>query len=118
MEAADRNAQKLKGTHELDLRVSEISQGTKKNCYRCGSEQHGPRECPYREVECRSCKKKGHLARMCQSRSRIGHKNSGQTNAIANPSKKWRGTTRRDANWVNTTEEGQAETEPFLIQLF
>ena len=51
MEAADRNAQKLKG-NELKLQVSEISLGTKKNCYRCGSEQHRPRECPYREVEC------------------------------------------------------------------
>ena len=80
MEAADQNAQKLKGTHELNLRVSEISRGTKKNCYRCGREQHGPTECPYREVECQSCKKKGHLARMCQSRSRTGHKTSGQTN--------------------------------------
>ena len=57
MEAADRNAQKLKG-NKLNLRVSEISLGTKKNCYRCGSEQHGPRECPYREVECRSCKRR------------------------------------------------------------
>ena len=73
MKAAVRNAQKLKG-NELNLRVSEISLGTKKSCYHCGSEQHRPRECPYREVECRSFKKKGHLARMCQSRP--GHKNS------------------------------------------
>ena len=67
MEAVDQSAQKLKG-NEPNLQVSEISLGTKKNCYCCGSEQHRPRECPYREEECQSCKKKGHLARMCQSR--------------------------------------------------
>ena len=51
MEAADQNVQKLKG-NELNLRVSEISLGTQKSCYRCGSAQHKPRACPYREAEC------------------------------------------------------------------
>ena len=64
-------------------------------------------------TECQSCKKKGHLARMCQSRLRTGHKNSGQTKATTNPSKKGGDTTKRDANWVNAMEEDQAETEPF-----
>ena len=50
---------------------------------------------------------------MCQSRLRTGHKNSGQTKAITNTSKKEGGTTKRDANWVNTMEEDQAETESF-----
>lgn len=74
MEAVDHNAQKLKGGD--NLRVGEISQGTpKKMCYHCGSDQHRPRDCRYREVECRSCNKKGHLARMCLSRARTGYKN-------------------------------------------
>ena len=50
-----------------------------------GSEQHGPRTCPYREAECQNCKKKGHLAKMCQSKSRTGHKTS---QVRANPSRK------------------------------
>lgn len=53
------------------------------------------------------------MARMCQSRSRPGHKNSGQAKPTTNPSKKGGGTTKREANWVNTTAEDQAETEPF-----
>ena len=57
MEAADQNAQKLK-ENKPNLRVNEILLGTKENCYRCGSEQHRPRECPYREVECQSCKRR------------------------------------------------------------
>ena len=84
MEAADRDAQKLKG-NELDSQVSEMSLGTQKSCYRCGSEQHKPRACPYREAECRNCKKKGHLARMCQSKSRAGYKTPSKAEQAIKP---------------------------------
>ena len=112
MEAADRNAQKLKG-NEQNLRVSEISLETHKPFYRCGSEQHGPRACPYREAECQNCKEKGHLARMCQSKSRTVHKTPSQVRA--NPSRKGgsTGTTKRETNWLTVTKETQAEPEPF-----
>ena len=76
MEAADRNAQKLKGS-EPNLQVSKISLGpTSKFCYRCGSDQHRPKDYRFREAECRNCKKKGHVARMCQSKARISQKSS------------------------------------------
>ena len=79
MEAADRNVQKLK-SNKLNLQVSEISLGiNKKPCYCCGSKHHRPRDCPYKEAECRSCIKKSHLVRMHQSRSRARHKNQEQS---------------------------------------
>ena len=67
MEAADRNAQKLKGAESNSFRVGEVSAATNP-CYRCGSDRHKPKDCRFKEVECRNCKKIGHLAKMCRSR--------------------------------------------------
>lgn len=35
-----------------------------KPCFRCGKE-HDCKTCPYKDFECHSCKKKGHLAKVC-----------------------------------------------------
>ena len=35
-------------------------------CYRCGGNNHGPSDCRFKDVECHSCKKKGHLAQVCR----------------------------------------------------
>ena len=111
MEAADRNAQKLK-VNELNLRVSEISLGTQKSCYRCGVSSIDP-EHALTEKESVVTKNKGHLARMYQSKSRTGHKAPSQ--GRANPSRKGSctGTTKRETNWLTVTEETQTEPEPF-----
>ena len=117
MEEADQNVQKLKGS-EPNLRVSEISLGpTSKFCYRCGSDQHRPKDCCFREAECRNCKKKkGHLARMCQSKARISQKNPWKNpeQTRANLAKVG-STPKEEAKWESATiEESQWETEPFL----
>jgi len=67
MEAADRNAQKLKGTEHNPYRVGEVSAATNP-CYHCASDRHKPKGCRFKEVECRNGKKIGHLAKMCHSR--------------------------------------------------
>ena len=36
------------------------------NCYRCGGNHKAP-DCKYKDAICNSCKKKGHLARVCRS---------------------------------------------------
>ena len=38
-------------------------------CYHCGG-KHQQRDCPFRDAECHRCKKKGHLARVCQSKGK------------------------------------------------
>uniref|UniRef100_A0AAV2LR46 CCHC-type domain-containing protein n=1 Tax=Knipowitschia caucasica TaxID=637954 RepID=A0AAV2LR46_KNICA len=38
-----------------------------KPCYRCAGHGHGPGECRFKDVECRVCKKKGHIAKACRS---------------------------------------------------
>ena len=36
-------------------------------CYRCGG-KHAPRDCRFKDAVCHSCKKRGHLARVCRSK--------------------------------------------------
>jgi len=105
MEAADRNAQRLKGG-EPNLRVGEISRGTRNTkCYRCGSDRHIAKDCRYKETECRFCKKKGHLAKMCFSRGTTA------TN-YKNPSKNSDKNAKKDAKWLAATT-GSEGTEIF-----
>ena len=54
MEAADQNAQKLKlKGSKPNLQVSKILLGpTSKFCYHCGSDQHRPKDCRFREAGC------------------------------------------------------------------
>ena len=40
----------------------------RKPCYRCGGHSHLPSECRFKDVECRVCKKKGHIAKACRSK--------------------------------------------------
>ena len=67
-EVAEKNARDL---HKLTGAVHAIrtQQPPKKNspCYRCGG-KHSPHECRFKDAECRSCGKKGHLARACRSK--------------------------------------------------
>ena len=40
------------------------------SCFRCGSKQHSPEGCPFKDATCHSCKKKGHIRRMCRLRQK------------------------------------------------
>ena len=39
------------------------------SCYRCGA-KHKASDCKFREAECRYCKKKGHIAKVCLSKAK------------------------------------------------
>jgi len=80
MEVASRNAQELQ--HSADMKTAgqdvnrlraEVGQQERKagigapECYRCGG-KHEASECKFRDAECHKCKKRGHIARKCQSR--------------------------------------------------
>ncbi|KAF7645690.1 hypothetical protein LDENG_00200270 [Lucifuga dentata] len=39
-----------------------------KPCYRCAGKQHKSVDCRFKEVDCRICKKRGHIAKACRSR--------------------------------------------------
>ena len=40
-----------------------------KLCYRCGG-KHQATNCPFKEAECYACGKKGHIAKVCRSKSK------------------------------------------------
>ena len=46
MEAADRNAVRLKGSSKL--KIHEVTVGTR-HCYRCGSDQHKGNDCRHKD---------------------------------------------------------------------
>ena len=61
MEAADKNSKViLPQTEAATVHV------TRALCYRCGKE-HSPDTCKCKELYCRKCSKKGHIARVCRN---------------------------------------------------
>ena len=93
IEAAERDAENLKpgavGTSTTDTSTTReqqvlYNQGKKgdkvpfppppsnggKTCYRCGGNHLAP-ACKHKDTECRFCKKKGHLARVCRSKKSL-----------------------------------------------
>ena len=45
------------------------SSDTQTKSYRCGS-SHQARECPFKDTECHYCKRKGHIAKVCRTKTR------------------------------------------------
>ena len=64
-EFADKSAKDLKSA--TPLVVNRVQH--KQECYRCG-DKHNAADCRFKNVECHKCGKKGHIARVCRSKSR------------------------------------------------
>ena len=112
MEAADRSAQKLKGAEGTSFRVSEVSVGTN-SCNRCGSDCHKPKDCCFREAECRNCKKIGHLAKMYRSRG-AGTPHTAPDKSASKTSEGKRSFTQpRKNNWISARDSETVETDIF-----
>ena len=48
-------------------------------CYRCGS-THLPKDCYFKDTECHFCKKRGHLAKVCRTKTKAeGHRHQHKT---------------------------------------
>ena len=84
IESADKNAKYLQGQRSPPMTaVNAVTskrrppRGTRARvetgrsmeiaCYRCGG-RHAPRDCRFKDAVCHSCKKRGHLARVCRSK--------------------------------------------------
>ena len=61
--------QTKRSSHRQMNARQEQQQREQRPCYRCGG-KHQQRDCPFRDAECHRCKKKGHLARVCQSKGK------------------------------------------------
>ena len=78
-ESAEHNAVQLQKPSQtptaqvckLGEKNSTASQNRKSpsTCYHCGG-KHQQRDCPFKEAECHRCKKKGHLAQECHSKTK------------------------------------------------
>jgi len=55
-------------------------------CYRCGGPHLAPR-CRHKDTECRYCKKKGHLARVCKAKTRASSRSLDPVSTPANQDK-------------------------------
>ena len=88
IESADKNAKDLQGQRQPPMTAVNAvtskrgpSRGTRARadtgrsmetpCYRCG-ERHAPRDCRFNNAVCHSCKKRGHLARVCRFKKTQG----------------------------------------------
>ena len=71
MEAAERNSKSLKGTKFTirKLRGKPPPRAKRQQpCYRCGKSNHSPMDCKFKDVECHSSGKKGHIALVCRTK--------------------------------------------------
>ena len=112
VEAADKNAKELQSTESAQLGKVEQTNPlhkSKKPCYRCGKNDHTPNDCKYRDFVCRNCSKKGHLAKVCRSRTQTEQK----------PANARTGTTRGKSNWVeasnSTTDSDTLKTDEAIF---
>ncbi len=54
-------------SHRKTPSTPKVGTQPKTDCYRCGG-QHKQQDCWFREVNCNSCGKGGHIARVCHSK--------------------------------------------------
>ena len=120
MESAEHNARDLqKSQHPQAVNVlknhSAAPQRTRTvECYRCGG-AHLATECRFMDTECRLCKKKGHLARVCRSKKAADKSSSKLLKAGA--TSKANKNTFQSTHSVETadTMENELEASPYTL---
>ena len=83
--SAEQNAAQLQTPSQTTTQVNKLgghpnpkaSNGKRffETCHRCGG-KHMQKDCPFKEAECHKCKKKGHLARVCRSKTKQTQSNA------------------------------------------
>ncbi|XP_056589597.1 uncharacterized protein K02A2.6-like [Triplophysa dalaica] len=79
-------------------------------CYRCGGNNHGPKDCRFAKEKCYKCGKIGHVKRVCRMKPQeTGHDRSRDAG-------KWgRGQQSRRANYLQEEDEEEQPEEAFTI---
>ena len=120
MESADRNAKDLQKTqlpavNALSPQMKPHSRAPPQAlgdipCYRCGG-PHLATECQHKDSECKFCKKKRHLVRVC-------HSKKAETNIPPQQHKKTRRTNPQQAHSVVATDTAENDTDASAYTLF
>jgi len=55
--------------HQADNLAGATAEPTSFSCYFCGNSKHPRSKCPAKDATCAKCQKKGHYARVCQSKA-------------------------------------------------
>ena len=89
------------------------TRSVKFSCYRCGSSEHKPAECPFKEAECHFCHRTGHIAKVCQSKLK-------QRSAFKAPTKTTNAVSETDQPNTNEYEMYHLhakKSRPFIVEL-
>ena len=87
MEIATKNVLRLQDDAKQQVFVNTLKSSSRQSkstklkqghCMRCGDAMHHSNECPFKEVECFACGKKGHLKKVCLSKDKAGQRNEGR----------------------------------------
>ena len=70
-----------RGQKSVRMNAQPHSSRQSTTCHRCLGE-HTPQTCPFRQTECHKCKKVGHIAKACKTRSPHTEKSHKQTKAM------------------------------------
>ncbi|XP_015749527.1 PREDICTED: uncharacterized protein LOC107329347 [Acropora digitifera] len=54
---------------EANTLAAEVTKTTSLSCYFCGNNRHPRSKCPAKDATCAKCQKKGHYAKVCQSKA-------------------------------------------------
>ena len=69
METAHRETREMRASgSQIDTEIKHVSTTPRGACTRCGKPGHHPDKCFFRDQECRACKKRGHIAKMCRTK--------------------------------------------------
>ena len=88
--------------------------GQRKTCYRCGSVNHTANYygCPAKDAQCNSCKKRGHLAKVCRGSKQVHKVTVPDVNVLSVENR------ARDADKIMcTVQVSAAGGEPMDIEL-
>ena len=93
-ESTEKNARDLQTVREAERSVNAVRTKQEDACYCCGG-THAAVDCRFKNVDCHSCRKRGHLTRMCR---RSGGNKDSQTQQEL----------RNQAHWLEDDSESIA----------
>ncbi|CAG2195305.1 unnamed protein product [Mytilus edulis] len=118
METAEKNAQDIQasGTNgTFQKQINKVSKSYTRNnsgnskqgdCYRCGG-NHLAAECRFKDAKCHSCKKKGHIAKKCRSKSDNGK--------LSENHREFKSRFKPRAHFMEQDESSESENEVYSV---